>query len=285
MNIKTKLVAIATAMATLITPLASTPAHAAPANNMVVFGDSFAANPKIKGDTSRMVWTEGCIQAPDNWPRLVSQKTGIPVADYSCNGRTSRTMLHRVDQAIASGALNPSTSIVAISVGANNYWKPGMEDGVNVFNYNDVTKNYISDIEEAARRIRSVAPHTRIIMPGMLSISEPQGLNGVCLVVLKNQPQLSSQTINLPDFHLGLPMPFIQNIEKNLKYNQWESANRIGAEFIDIKEMSKNNNTCAKGPNRFVSSFMDDVTVDYNMIFHPSRAGSEFVANRVAERI
>ena len=117
-----------------------------------------------------MVWTEGCIQAPDNWPRLLSNKTGIPVADYSCNGQTSRTMLRRVDQAIASGAPNPSTRIVAISVGANNYWKPGIEDGVNGLNYNDITRNYIADIEEAALRIRSVTPNTRIIMPGMLSI-------------------------------------------------------------------------------------------------------------------
>lgn len=284
MNIKTKLVAIATATLALVSSLATIPANAAPANNMVVFGDSFAANPKIKGDTSRMVWTEGCIQAPDNWPRLVSQKTGIPVADYSCNGRTSRTMLPRIDQAIASGALNPSTRIVAISVGGNNYWGPGLQDGVNVFNYNDVTRNYISDIEEAARRIRSVAPHARILMPGMLSISESEGLNGVCLVVLHNQAKLSSQ-LSVPDFHLGLPMPFVQSIEKNLKYNQWESANRIGAEFIDIKEMSKYNHTCAQGSHRFVSSYIDDVTVNYNMIFHPSRAGSEFVADRVAERI
>ena len=271
-------VCLITSIASLITP----PIANATPGNMVVFGDSFAANPKIKGDTSRMVWTEGCIQAPDNWPRLLSHKTGIPVADYSCNGRTSRTMLRRVDQAITSGALNPGTRIVSISVGANNYWKPGIEDGVNVLNYNDITSNYIADIEEAARRIRSVAPNTRIIMPGMLSISEPEGLNGVCIVALRNQSQLSS---GLPDFQLGLPMPFVQNMEKNLKYNQWESANRIGAEFIDIKEMSKHNHTCAKGPHRFVSSYFDDVTTDYNMVFHPSRAGSEFVAARIAERI
>ena len=284
MNIKTKLAVITIALVSLITPLAVAPAHAA-TSNMVVFGDSFAANPKIKEDTARMQWTEGCIQAPDNWPRLVSQKTGIPVADYSCNGRTSRTMLHRIDQAIASGALNSTTQIVAISVGGNNYWKPGLEDGVNIFNYNDITNNYISDIEEAARRIRTVAPHVRIIMPGMLSISKPDGLNGVCLVVLHNQVNLSSQTITFPDFYLGLPMPFVQNMEQNLRYNQWESANRIGAEFIDIKEMTKYNNTCANGPHRFVSSYMDDVTADYNMIFHPSRAGSEFIADRVVERI
>ena len=282
MNIKTKLAAIATAITTLIAPLAGTPAYATPADNMVVFGDSFAANPKIKGDTSHMVWTEDCIQAPDNWPRLLSHKTGIPLADYSCNGRTSRTMLDRIDQAIDSGALNSSTRIVAISVGANNYWKPGIEDGVNILDYNDITRNYIADIEEAARRIRSVAPNARIIMPGMLSISEPGALNGVCIVALHNQSQLSS---GFPDFQLGLPMPFVQNMEKNLKYNQWESANRIGAEFIDIKEMSKHNHTCAKGPHRFVSSYFDDVTANYNMVFHPSRAGSEFVADRVAERI
>ena len=45
MNIKTKLAALATTLVALIAPLATTPAHAAPANNMVVFGDSFAANP------------------------------------------------------------------------------------------------------------------------------------------------------------------------------------------------------------------------------------------------
>ena len=264
--------------------LTTAPASNAATGNMVSFGDSFVANPKIKGDTSHMVYTEGCIQSPDNWPRLVSRKTGIPVDDYSCNGRTSRTMIERIHQAIASGALNPTTKIVTISVGGNNYWKPGLQDGVNIFNYNEITQNYLKDIETAAHLIRTAAPNARIIMPGMLSISKPDGLNGVCFVALTNQNPIIQQ-LNLPEFHLGLPMPFVQNMEQNLKYNQWEAARRIGAEFIDIKEMTKHNNTCATGATRFVSSYLDNVTLEYNMIFHPSRAGSEFIASKVAERI
>lgn len=277
----TKLIAAATTALALVAAPAT---HAAEQGNVVTFGDSYVANPRINGDTSGNQWTHGCMQASDNWPRLLAQQTGIPVNDYSCNGRTSRDTLERIDQAIAAGDLHRGTRAVAISVGANNYWGPGLANGVNVFNYNDVERNYVSDLRAAARKIRSVAPQAKIIMPGMLSVTEPTGLNGLCWVNLRN-PLKDLTTLPMRDMQLGTPLPFVQNVENNLRWVQAQAARAIGAEFIDIKEMTKGNNTCAPADVRYVSGYFDNTTRDYNMVYHPSREGSRFVAGQVAARL
>ena len=87
------------------------------------------------------------------------------------------------------------------------------------------------------------------------------------------------------DMQLGTPLPFVQNVENNLRWVQAQAARAIGAEFIDIKEMTKGNNTCAPADVRYVSGYFDNTTRDYNMVYHPSREGSRFVAGQVAARL
>lgn len=57
----------------------------------------------------------------DNWPRQLSGMTNREVIDWSCSAQTSKTLLYRIDGAIAKGHLNKNTSNVIISVGMNDY--------------------------------------------------------------------------------------------------------------------------------------------------------------------
>ncbi|WP_417287369.1 GDSL-type esterase/lipase family protein [Corynebacterium variabile] len=267
--------AAAVALGLATGPTAPT-AYAAP-GNIVTFGDSFVAAPDqyvafglvAPEVAAKYPRTDGCIQAPDNWPRLLAKKTGREVRDWSCNGTTSREMLGRIDRAIRAGALNSSTGVVAMSVGMNNYSPYGFtKDGVNFLDPAAVRSNYLADLSAAARKIRAVAPNAQIILPGMLSVTT----NGFfCMVNV------------VPEMPLGLPIPVLADVERWNSTNQRDAASRIGADFIDVKSASAAHSSCTTpDAERMVSGWLDVTTPNWTMINHPSRKGNHLVADLVA---
>lgn len=258
-------------------------AAAQPGGNVVVFGDSFAANPdqqrhwaaKIPGMASSDFVANypkkgECLQGPDNWPRQLAYRTGRDVRDWSCSGASSWSIMSRINGAIASGDLNPGTRTVVLSVGFNDYWPDNVLKSNTGFDQPRIQNNYVANMHAAAARVRAVAPQARIIMPGMLAISEPWGAQRVCLV---------NVVANLPG---GVPVPIVQRVESLTRDNQIRAAREIGATYIDLKQLSAAHNTCAPDNERWVAGFIDTTTRDYNMVYHPSRAGSAFVAGEVA---
>lgn len=279
-----RLITTLAAAATIAAPVAITTsgADAQPNGNAVAFGDSFVANPdqwknmakKIPAQSSQAYgWDyphkSGCLQAPNNWPRLLAQQTGRRVDDWSCAGGTSWSLHHRIDQAIAAGHLNRGTRTVFISTGFNDFNPANIIRGNSSPFFGPNQEKYHQNLRIAANKIRRVAPNARLVIPGMLSISEPHGLKSVCLInVIPNAP-------------IGLPLPHLQNMELAVRESQINAARAIGATFVDIKNQSAAHNTCARDAQRWVSGWIDTTTHDYNMAFHPSRAGSQFVANQV----
>lgn len=272
------LVAVA-ALAGCLSPAAV----AQPAGNVVVFGDSFAANPdqqrhwaaKVPGMGSSDYLTSypttgGCLQGPDNWPRQLGYRTGQNVRDWSCSGATSWTIMSRINGAIRTGDLHPGTRAVVLAVGINDYWPNNVINANTRFDQVRIQNNYVANMHAAAARVREVAPNARIIMPGMLAISEPWGAQRVCLI---------NVVPNLPG---GVPVPIVQRVETLTRDNQIRAAREIGATYIDLKQLSAGHNTCARDNERWVAGYIDTTTRDYNMAYHPSRAGSAFVAGEVA---
>jgi hypothetical protein len=51
---------------------------------------------------------------------------------------------------------------------------------------------------------------------------------------------------------------------------------------VDIVDGARGHDTCAPDADRYVAGIIDTTTPDYNMAFHPSDAGSRFVADTVA---
>ncbi len=67
--------------------------------------------------------------------------------------------------------------------------------------------------------------------------------------------------------------------------DQRAAAQLIGATFIDLRALSAGHSTCAKDADRWVAGIFDTTTPGYNMVLHPSNAGSAFVADQVARAL
>lgn len=266
------------------------PATAQPTGNVVVFGDSFASSPDqyrnsalnltgisklSSGSSERLVSSypsqAGCLQGPDNWPRQLQARTGLTVADWSCTGHQSASLPGHVDLAVRAGDLNANTQAVTLAVGFNDHWRPLVESPGAPYNADAVRDNYFRNMHEAVAKVRAAAPRAKILIPGMLSVTG--GTRRLCLInVMPNAP-------------LGVPAPRVQQWEQRTQSYQRALAAQLGATFIDIRALSTNHGTCARDADRWVAGLIDTTTADYNMALHPSRAGSAFIADQVAQAV
>jgi hypothetical protein len=160
------------------TDATSDPAHN---GNIVTLGDSYTANPDQFHNFLRDVpgavgdWakdypaTAGCLQAPNNVPAKLRELTGRPVADWSCTAQTSRSMLDRADQAVNAGDVHDNSTVV-IAVGMNDFGMFGALDNGNaaLLDPPAVQRDYRANLQEAADRIRAVAPQAENVVAGAL---------------------------------------------------------------------------------------------------------------------
>lgn len=250
-------------------------APAAPAGNVVVMGDSYAANPDQYYNTLRGIdgfvpdnypVTGNCLQAPNNWPRLMQQRHNLPVTDWSCSGLTSHSALSRIDHAVNAGAIHRGTRTVVLNYGINNFGPAGGDNGANFLDPGDVRARYLADVRAAAK-VRAAAPGVNIVLTGQMAITSDM------IFCMANV---------VPNFPAGLPVPVLSDVEAWLQGNQREAARQIGASFVDLKAETACNATCAPDDQRYVAGILDTTTPHYNMMIHPSLQGSTYVADRMA---
>ncbi|WKD60211.1 Lipase 2 precursor [Corynebacterium ciconiae DSM 44920] len=267
------------AAAAAVTAVSVSPAaEAAPNGNIAYFGDSYSANPDqilnaLRGVNPQIYHDypsrEGCLQAPNNAPRLLGQIAGAPISDWSCTAETSRVATQRVTRAIQVGDIHSGTRAVVLAAGMNNYGGFGIRDGVNILDNQAVHNAYLKDIRDAVKQIRRVSPRIQIIIPGMLQVTEPTSGMLCAVNVVPNAP-------------MGVPVPLLRDVENWNRDNQIAAARETGATFVDIKSGSAGHHTCVPDMQRWVSGSIDTTTPKYNMGLHPSEAGSRYVAQRIA---
>lgn len=286
MRALTRVAALTAAAIVTVTSAAAAPASAQPGGNVVVFGDSFASNPDQYRDAALKLFNRwgsstsstriyesarsqaGCLQGPNNWPSQLDARTHSAIADWSCTGHRSKDLPGHVDHAIRAGALNGHTRAVTFAVGINDQWRPFI-DGESS-DPQHIRARYLQNIQDAAAKVRAVAPEATIIIPGLLSITGGGQLCGLNVV---------------PNAPLGVPAPRVAEWEQQAQNDQRAAARLIGATFIDIRALSAGHSTCAKDADRWVAGIIDTTTPGYNMALHPSSAGSAFVADQVAQAL
>ncbi|MDO5668963.1 MAG: GDSL-type esterase/lipase family protein [Corynebacterium sp.] len=258
----------------LATLLAAAPAQAQP-GNAVVFGDSYTAMPdqfynhyRSSSLSSDMVPADyprasgGCLQSPHNWPRKMARQTGVPVVDRSCTAETSRSMLGKIDAAIREGDLTGGTRAVYLAIGVNDWGPFGRSEGADSSNVPSMTERFSHNLSIAAAKIRSVAPGARIIVAGMLEVTNGTGLCPIQVI---------------PNLPLGIPVPGHQ-VENNIREMQRVGAERNGMIFVDYYAMTRGHNTCAPDASRYIAGVIDFTSPGYTMSLHPTDLGNEVLA-------
>lgn len=249
-------------------------AHAQP-GNAVVFGDSYTAVPdqfynhyRASSLSSGMVpadyprGSDGCLQSPNNWPRQMERQTGVPVVDRSCTAETSRSVLGKIDAAIADGQINRGTRAVYLAVGGNDFGPFGRREGANSSDPASMTERFSGNMAAAGAKIRSAAPGARIIVAGMPEVTNGTGL---CMVHV------------IPDLPLGVPVPGHQ-VENAIREMQRTGAERNGMTFVDNYALTAGHNTCSPDADRYIAGSIDFTSPAYTMSLHPTDLGNEALA-------
>ncbi|MGP9722689.1 GDSL-type esterase/lipase family protein [Corynebacterium sp. AOP40-9SA-29] len=260
-------------------------ASAAPGDgNVVAFGDSFSANPDQVRNTLHGVpgpigeWaddypqTAGCLQSAQNFPRQLSQVSGQAVEDYSCAGISSGSMINRINQAINAGVLTNDSTVI-LAVGMNDFGPFGAsENGTGLLDPVNVAASFRSNMASAAARIRSVAPGAKILVPGTLPTVDRDSMMYCALNVVPNMPA-------------GLPIPILRDVENWNRENQKAAAADIDATYIEVIDGARGHDSCAADTERYIAGIIDTTTPGYQMMFHPSTAGSRYLAETVAPHV
>lgn len=188
--------------------------------------------------------------------------TGEDVVDWSCTGKTSKSVLPRIDAAIEVGDIRPSTKAIYLAIGGNDFGLYGLGEGNNPADPAAMRAQYSAHLATTGEKIRAVAPGAKIIVTGL-----PQASNGTTLCVL-------SVIRNAP---VGIPFPG-EAVEPAIRDMQRAGAEANGMEFVDNYAMTAGHDTCAPEEQRYVSGLIDTTTPGVTMLLHPTVAGHKVLA-------
>ncbi len=268
-TIKGRIAAAAAALVVLAATVI-TPASAAE-RNLVAFGDSVLADPRMDVYLGARLSSQAprgidCPKSPANYAGRTGAKLGLPVRDFSCSGAVSMSpgpqIYAQVDDAIATGALNPATARVLYATGFNDtYNNPTL-------NMDQIRASWVAYNAPIINRIRAAAPNARIQIVGYPTIG-----TGVEYCLFHLAPMSS---------HTSLPMPGVRDWEDKAQWMQVDLARATGAEFVDLKPSTRNNGTCALDGERMWAGLVDFTAGGGNLPLHINERGHEHVANVLA---
>ncbi|MBV7295659.1 hypothetical protein KRX51_06985 [Corynebacterium sp. TAE3-ERU12] len=283
--------AIAAATAALALVAAAPVAGAQPAlpgipaggegKEMVVFGDSYAANPTVSpisyargydpeaASRSRVAGQmSGCGQDPNSWPHVAARVSGVGeanLADYSCNGTgriPAAQLLTFVETAISRGDVGPKTDKVLLMYG-----------GLDAFAWADAATNggnpasaFRATVKRVADRVRAVAPGAHVYIVGYPRVAHQ---DKVCLI--NTDPENNHEII----------APGLDALEASLNNTLIAASREADAWFINLYDATGPHSTCAKPSERYVSGWFD-TTSKHNMKLHPTINGSVAIGHMVA---
>ncbi|MBC3185766.1 SGNH/GDSL hydrolase family protein [Corynebacterium sp. zg-331] len=239
---------------------------------LVAFGDSFTAHAgKLGGrylEPARAPYIPFCSTDKQNWPKLIAERTGRSLADWSCNG-TGRVpvadMASYLESAIAKGDLGPATQDVVIMYGGMTplLWADVPVEAVTPHGL-DFTP-YRLELRAIKERIRTVAPHARVTLA-----SYPELLSGDFFC-----------PANQGSAQLPMLIPGGKVLQDTMRDEIRDTARGIGANFIDVYQASLGHGMCNPDPaQRWTVGFVDDA--NHTMPMHPSDQGQRAMADIIS---
>lgn len=236
---------------------------------IVTFGDSFTAHAGKNGpralEPGQMSLVSNCATDQENWPKLTAAQLGKTVGDWSCNG-TGIQLAAYLEAAIQYGDLGPDTEEVVLMYGGLD-WFYQFDAGVALVNPAAVTDASIfrQELRIITDRIREVAPKARISMSSYVDY-----ISGDMFCPVNYGPVVTP-----------ISVPGATHVQNTLRDLLRDTANFVGANFIDVYQQTQGHGTCHPDPaQRYAVGFID--STEHTMPVHPSNAGHRAVANVVA---
>ncbi|NMF30968.1 hypothetical protein HF851_01600 [Corynebacterium ammoniagenes] len=269
--------------------LTATHANAAPASNVVMFGDSFFANPTYAqvGGVQAMPGSseifyqgqpgapspQGCPQGQSNIGNEL-KTLGHNVVNMACSsakagGESQRSnMYSQVGHAIDTNALNASTGNVLIQFGANDAPSLMMDNPVTGASSDLILgEDYARGMRDNTNRIRQAAPNAKITVVSYPAVSAPNG--ALC-------PVRTDINNSGPGFNLDY-LATVHNAEKFINSNMYQAARDNGVDFYDLNGATKYNNMCAKNSDRYIAGAIE-TGVPHNLSIHITHKGNTEIA-------
>ncbi|GGM33095.1 lipase [Longimycelium tulufanense] len=276
-----------TVVAGLLLP--AVPAAAAPSfQRYVAIGDSFTSGPFIPPQVS-----PGCFRSGRNYPSLVSERLGVPLADVSCAGAGIREMFARqtggpfgaiANQPPQLDALTPQTDLVTLGLGGNEMGyielalrcaRHGVTNLTGSPCRDDVLRDghdeYQAAIEQAEAgvdrvlgEIRKRAPQARILVVNYMQV----------------MPEDTGCHPDVP-FAAG-DVTYLHGLQRTLNEMLARQAGENRVEHVDVYAASAGRHACAPADQRWVE---DAFPENEGAPLHPNAAGMAGVADLILRQL
>ncbi len=252
----------------------------------VAMGDSYTSAPGIAGEYS----PDGCLRSPRNYPALVAADLGVDeLVDVSCSGAQTLQMEreHVTESEVKPpqlDALTKDTDLVTLSIGANDYGLfstltrrcaalaerdpegAPCRRAQSAWGW-DRASMHISRIRDrvaaAVHGIAKRAPAAHIIVVGY-----PQ-------LVPEDQRCLGRIPLARGDY------PYVRQHLRGLSKSIRAGAQFAGADFVNLLDVSRGHDACAKRP--WMNGAVDKP--DRAMPYHPYPAEQRAVADLIVDRL
>lgn len=261
-------------------PDPTTDSAASPGLRYAALGDSFTAAPYVPVTDI----AGGCLRSDSNYPSLVAERLELDLVDVSCSGADTRAVIQPQRIPFSEGSIPPQieavtgdTDLVTIGLGGND-------------------ENLFASL---VRRCTVLAPETAQSCPAELrdAYDDPDAVlratgRRVAKVVAQVRERARQATVvvvgypRLVDPALtcdALPAPTaalreVDRLERLLNAALRSAARRTGAEFVDVRALSRDHAICAQDP--WVNGPFTDQ--ERALAFHPFAMEQEAVAEEVA---
>lgn len=223
----------------------------------VAIGDSYTAAPY----TGQTVANDGCIQSATNYPHQVAAALGLKLVDVSCGGAVTGSITG--SQTSSTGevkppqidAVTPKTALVTVSIGGN--------DGKVIAGLTTtclaVAKMAVAKItgDHPCSTMDTVAHKTRAGTADRI-ITMEKNLVAALRAIIKRAPHARVVVVGYPHTMPSAPCAeyplaagdtaWATRVNKELVSAQRHAAAAVGAEFMDMYDVSAGHDICSADP-------------------------------------
>jgi lysophospholipase L1-like esterase len=248
--------------------------------NYVAVGDSFAAAPGVPDPAP----PAGCRKSTNGYPSILArQLNATTFVNVTCSGAKTEDITVRAQQtkdgpvARQLDAVDPSTDLITITIGANDVALPSDAKDCEVKSAdpppctNEFVVDNVDRISQSITaqlpmwgalidQLRVTAPHARIVIVGYGTFARPGGCFPAQPVLPRDSDYLQSKLNELDDL-------------------QQQLATKKAIDYFDTRLLSQGHDICASPSDRYIEGFVTNGSAEP---LHPNAFGETALGDALA---